>query len=145
MTSADDRMTDVDFHRKHRVRWIETDLSGFVHFPNYIRMMEETEYAFLRSLGLSIVTEDDKGVFGFPRVSTSVEVRDPATADDELDIWLKIVGNDGVKIGYEFEIASPRGVVAMGRFLIACCRFVPGKLPRAILIPDPYMERLPRR
>ena len=80
-----ERLIDVDFRRQHRVRWRETDASGFVHFTNYIRMMEQTEYAFLRSLGLSIVMHDEKGVFGFPRRSTEIEVHQPAQLDDELE------------------------------------------------------------
>jgi acyl-CoA thioester hydrolase len=139
-----ERMIDVDFRRSHRVRWRETDASGFVHFSNYIRMMEETEYAFLRSLNLSIVMRDEKGVVGFPRVSTEVEVHNPARWDDELDIWLQVSGSDGVKIGYRFEIANQSDVVATGKFLLACCRFPPGEPPRAILVPDFFLNRFPR-
>ena len=138
-----ERLIDVDFRRQHRVRWRETDASGFVHFTNYIRMMEQTEYAFLRSLGLSIVMHDEKGVFGFPRRSTEIEVHQPAQLDDELDIWLRVTECDGVKIGYQFEISNRSVVVATGVFSLACCRFPAGEPPRAILIPDVFLKRFP--
>lgn len=144
MTEPLSRMIDVDFHRRHRVRWRETDASGFVHFTSYIRMMEETEYAFLRTLNLSIVIQDEKGVFGFPRRSTEIDVLEPACLDDELDIWLKVTECDGVKIGYRFEISRGPDVIANGTFLLACCRFPPGEPPRAILIPDSFLKRFPK-
>jgi len=58
-------MIDVDYRRRYRVRWQDVDQSGYAGIPNYIRMMEETEYAFLRSLHLSIVMQDERGVVGF--------------------------------------------------------------------------------
>ena len=137
------RMMNVDFRRRHRVRWSETDASGFVHFPNYIRMMEETEYEFLRSLGLSVVSRDERGVIGFPRVSSEIEILTPARLDEELEIWLRISVNDGVKIGYRFEIARAAEVVATGEFLLACCRFPTDGPPRAILIPDFFLQQFP--
>ncbi len=143
MAFAFDRINDPDFHRPHRVRWGETDASGFVHLTHYIRMMEETEYAFLRSCGLSVVMSDDRGVLGFPRVTTEIHVHQPARRDAWLDVCLQVAGHDGVKIEYRFEITCQRMAVASGRFVVACCRFPPGQPPRAILVPDFFMERFP--
>jgi len=140
-----ERLIDVDYHRRHLVRWRETDASGFVHFTNYIRMMEQTEYAFLRSLGMSIVMQDEKGVYGFPRRSTDIQVEEPAMLDDQLDIWLHIEFCDGVKIGYRFEISRTSAIIATGNFTLACCRFPPGEPPRGILIPDSFLSRFPTR
>ena len=144
MNNLTQKMIDVDFRRTHRVRWRETDASGFVHFTNYIRMMEETEYAFLRSLSLSIVMQDEKGIVGFPRVSTAINVHHPACEGDELVIWMQVTCNDGVKIEYQFEIAKQSDVVATGVFVLACCRFPHGQPPRAILIPDFFLKRFPK-
>ncbi len=137
------RIIDVDFHHRHRVRWCETDASGFVHFANYVRYMEETEYAFLRSRGLSIVMQDQRGTIGFPRVATEFEIQTAAGFDDQLDIWMQLADNDGIKLTFRFEIARGPDVVCLGKFDVACCRFLPGHLPRAILIPDFFLERLP--
>jgi YbgC/YbaW family acyl-CoA thioester hydrolase len=112
-----------------------------VHFANYIRMMEETEYAFLRSRDLSVVMNDRRGVIGFPRVSSEVQIQTPARFDDELEIGLEVVGNDGVVIDYRFEIIRAADALASGRFRVACCRFPPGQPPRAILIPDFFQDR----
>ncbi len=145
MNSRSSPTTDADFQHRHRVRWRETDASGYVHFANYIRMMEETEYAFLRDRGLSVVMSDARGVIGFPRVSTNIEIHQPACLDDELVIAMRVAGNDGVKIEYRFSIQRQSQPVASGRFVVACCRFPPGQPPRAILIPDFVTEQLSAR
>ena len=139
------RFIDVDYRRSYRVRWRDTDQSGFANFPSYVRMMEETEYGFLRSLGLSIVMEDERGVVGFPRVSADVEIHEPVSVDDELEVWLLVSQNDGVKVEYLFEVTLAGKRAASGRFLLACCRFPVGEPPRAILIPDFIMAKLPVR
>ena len=102
------RLQEVDFRRQHTVRWQEVDALGQVDVPSYIRMMEETEYAFLRSLNLSIVMQDERGIVGFPRVTAAVEIQNAARLGDALEIWLQVVCNDGVKIGYRFEITRLR-------------------------------------
>jgi YbgC/YbaW family acyl-CoA thioester hydrolase len=135
-------MLDVDFRSRVRVRWQDTDAFGQVRFSGFLRMMEETEYAFLRSRGLSVVMQDERGVIGFPRLSADLQLHQPARLDEELDIWLQLVDNDGIKLTYRFEVAGPGDVVASGCFVAACCRFPPGKPPRAILIPDFFMQRL---
>lgn len=134
-----------DFVRHHRVRWVETDATGTVHFANFIRMMEETEYAFLRSRGLSVVAEDERGTIGFPRVSASLEIGSGARFGDELEIRLYVGDNDGVKIRYRFQIVRGAEAVATGAFTIACCRFSDRALPRAILIPDFFQDQFLRK
>ncbi len=133
-------INDVPFRRPYRVRWGDADASGYVHFANYIRMMEETEYAWLRTRGLSVVMHDQRGVLGFPRVNTEIAIENPAQFGDELDIWLRLAESDGVKIEYQFEILREAELVASGQFTVACCRFPRGAPPRAILIPDFFRE-----
>ena len=48
------------FHFCHRVEvaFADTDLAGIVHFANFLRYAENTEHAFLRSIGLSVHTTE---------------------------------------------------------------------------------------
>ncbi|MGI9518487.1 MAG: acyl-CoA thioesterase [Pirellulaceae bacterium] len=135
-------MNDLPFRRQYRVRWRDADASGFVYFANYVRLMEETEYAWLRTRGLCSVTHDERGVIGFPRIRTEIEIGHPACVDDDLEIRLLSAQNDGVQIDYQFEIATGNEIVATGHFAVACCRFERHSPPRAILIPDFMRERL---
>ena len=43
-----------EYKMTRRIEFAETDMAGIVHFSNFFRMMEATEHAFFRSLGLSI-------------------------------------------------------------------------------------------
>jgi acyl-CoA thioesterase FadM len=104
--------------------------------------MEETEYGFLRSVGLSVVLSDERGKIGFPRRSTSFQIENPARFDDELKIGLTLREMDGVSLQYDFEIDCDSARVATGSFHVVCCRFPPDKPPYAILIPEFIMDRM---
>ena len=122
---------------------VDTDSSGSVHLSALIRMMEETEYAFLRSRDLSVVLSDEKGVLGFPRLSASIELHQFAGFDDDLLVELNLLKIDGKQIVYQFEITKLTGQqVASGQFRVACCRFPNGKPPYAILTPAHVVESL---
>ena len=87
-------------------------------------MMEETEYAFLRSRGLRVVLHDELGTLGFPRLSASLNIHDPLTLGQQVNVKLKLVEIDGKQIVYEFDIVDQNHDVAVqGRFSVACCRF----------------------
>ena len=86
------------FTNRRRVSMADTDSSGTVHLGAYIRMMEETEYAFLRSRGLSVVLTDAKGIMGFPRLEASIDIAHPARFDEELQIELNLIKVDGKQV-----------------------------------------------
>ena len=130
-------------HRtKRTVRFAETDATGFVYFGSYVRMMEETEYDFLRSRDLCVVLTDDKGIIGFPRLSAEIEVREPVRFDDKIEIQLDLTEMDGKHIVYQFEIHCGGQTAATGKFRVACCRFPGQETPFAILTPEFVMDRL---
>jgi acyl-CoA thioester hydrolase len=126
-----------------QVRFVDTDASGFAHFSTYIRMMEETEYAFLRSRGLCVVLYDDLGTMGFPRLNARVQIHSPLVLEQNVQVHLQLVEVDGKQIVYEFSIVDEHGDIAVeGRFLVACCRFPANKPPYAILTPEFVMAAL---
>ncbi len=105
--------------------------------------MEETEYAFLRSRGLSVVLYDERGTMGFPRLSASIQIHQPLAFDDTVCVELMLSEIDGKQITYDFTIVTETGESAVeGRFQVACCRFPGGKPPFAILTPDHVVEAL---
>ncbi len=125
-----------------RIRIQETGPDGEVDFATYVRLMEETEYAFLRGRGLSVVLSDDRGTIGFPRLSAAVEIENPAPFDRAVTTVLKLADSDGKQIVYKFSLTSADQPVATGRFVVACCRFPSGELPYAILTPEFVLESL---
>jgi YbgC/YbaW family acyl-CoA thioester hydrolase len=132
----------TQFSRSYRVQWIDTDLTGFAHFCSYLRMMEETEYAFLRSKGLSVVMNDERGILGFPRLSANLDVVRPLELDEWVEIQLNLARMDGKQIDYRFEILDAEGIAVRGHFRVAACRFPPDAAPYAILIPPKIQDQL---
>lgn len=132
----------ADHQFQRAVRFAETDASGFAYFDTYIRMMEETEYSFLRSRGLRVVLNDGKGIIGFPRIRAEITIENPLRFEDTADIELHLATADGKQIVYEFAISLDRSPVAEGTFKVACCRFPDGENPYAILTPDFILEQL---
>lgn len=131
------------FELTRQVRFVDTDASGFAHFSTYVRMMEETEYAFLRSRGLSVVFHDERGTIGFPRLSAEIQIHHPLVFEQSVLVQLELISLDGKRIIYDFEIRDPTDRVAIeGRFELACCRFPENKRPYAILIPEQVIADL---
>lgn len=133
--------TPIEFEHHWRVPFVDTDATGFAHFTSYVRMMEETEYAFLRSRGLSVVLRDERGLIGFPRIEVQLEISTPLKFDDHAVVSLRLAEMDGKQITYQFQIKNQqRERVANGQFVVACCRFPEDQTHYAILIPD-FVER----
>ena len=131
------------FRIEKTVRWVDTDASGMVHTSALIRMMEETEYAFLRSRGLSVVLTDGRGLMGFPRLSAEIEIANPVGFDTLLSVEIFLMLVDGKSVRYEFLISDEENsIVATGKFQVAVCRFPPGEAPYAILTPEYVIEAL---
>ena len=126
----------ASFKRNWRIRFVDTDASGFAHYATYFRLMEETEYAFLRSRELSVVLYDQNGTLGFPRISAEVNVLRPLRFDQSVEVHLKLVEIDGKQIVYVFDIVDESETTAVqGKFVAACCRFPDQMPPFAVLIP----------
>lgn len=133
------------FQFKRRIRFADTNPSGSVHFDVYVRLMEETEYAFLRSRGLRVVLNDGKGIIGFPRLMAELEILEPLVLDELAETTLRLVEENGKSIVYEFEVHCQQQLAATGKFEVACCRFPDGENPYAILIPEFVLEKLSDR
>jgi 4-hydroxybenzoyl-CoA thioesterase/acyl-CoA thioester hydrolase len=131
------------FVHDKRVEFADTDMAGLVHFSNMLRYMEETEYAFLRSLGLSVVLDDERGKLGFPRVNVQCDYLRPARFEDLLTTELTVEKNDGKCLVYVFVTRRETTEIARGQFTVVCCRFPPDAEPYAIPIPDRVLKLIP--
>lgn len=133
----------AEYTHAREVRLVDTDATGIAHFASYTRMMEEAEYAFLRSRGLSVILMDDRGTMGFPRVRCEVEVERPLFLGEHVSVLVQLTKTDGKRVVYQFHILDADGEIAVrGNFVVALCRFPNGKMPYAILFPPGLAEQL---
>jgi 4-hydroxybenzoyl-CoA thioesterase/acyl-CoA thioester hydrolase len=123
------------FQHTRRVEFHETDIAGILHFVSFFKYMEETEHAFLRSLGTSVLTPTGEGKISFPRVSTSCDFIDTVTFEDVLDVELRIARLGARSVCYMHNFRHEGREIARGEMTSVCCRFVGDQRPRAIEIP----------
>ena len=108
--------------------------------------MEEAEHEFMRTRGLSVVMHDDKGAFGFPKMSAKCDFSRPVRQEQVLDIELTVNSDDGKTIAYDCQFHCEGQPVAKGQLRVACCRFPQDGLPYPIPIPDDVcaaLEKVP--
>lgn len=131
------------------MRLADLDQFGGLRLEAVIRWCEETEYAFLRSRGLSVSMRDQRGQFGFPRLKTSVEIYDRPAAFQPITIAMELREWSPKSLRYAFRVhaesapaGQPDSPLAIVTYEAACCRFPPRQLPYPILIPDDVLAKL---
>jgi YbgC/YbaW family acyl-CoA thioester hydrolase len=138
-------MMPYEFKLTRRIEFAETDMAGIVHFSNFFKMMEATEHAFFRSLGLTIHEHDPVNTTGWPRVSASCDYRAPLRFEEEVEIHLLVAEMRTRSIRYQFVFrkVADRTEVARGSVTAVCAAVdkSTGKLA-AIPIPDAIRNRI---
>ena len=89
-------------HRERlRVRWVDTDTSGRIHFTAVFRYFEIAEWELLRALGLPHGSDRD---VDFPRVHVAATYRQPLRVDDLIDVHIRPERVGERSITYRCEI-----------------------------------------
>lgn len=130
------------FHTTRRVEFGDTDMAGIVHFPRFFYYMEEAEHAFLRSLGLDVMMQDDEGMSSWPRVSAACDYQRPAKLNDVLQIEVRIAKVGRSSITYEFLFTLEEVEIARGKIVAVYCRILPGERPKAIPLPATLLQQV---
>ena len=102
------------FKHKFRVRWVDTDTAGVMHFSNYFRYFEACEEEFYRSLGM----EPDliRGKYGImlPRVETACQYKAACRYNDAIEVTLKVREVGTKTVTYDFQILNEARIAAEG-------------------------------
>jgi len=130
------------FHNQCRVEWHDTDAAGIAHFTSFFRYMEETEHAFLRSLGFSVLMQDDTGRYSWPRVSVGCDYSGAVRFDDVLDVALSVTRLGEKSISYAFHMTHNGQAVAEGKSTAVYCRLSEHSPPRSFQIPALMVEQI---
>lgn len=87
----------------------DTDASGWMHFPNIFKYVEQAEHAFLRSLGVLVF---DRAEGGWPRVKVSCDYKRPLLCGDLIETRLGISRIGASSIAWDFEVVKATGEIA---------------------------------
>jgi acyl-CoA thioester hydrolase len=127
---------------RRRVEYVDTDMSGIMHFSRYLVFMENAEHAFLAALGASVQWREGEREMTFPRVAVACEYLAPCRFGEELEVHLKVLRKGTKSLTYGFEVTRGGGAVARGRTTCACCELEGAEGLRPAPIPEWIAERI---
>jgi YbgC/YbaW family acyl-CoA thioester hydrolase len=117
-----------------RVRWVDTDASGRIHYTAAFRYFEIAEWELFRRAGISFQGSE----FGFPRVEVSATFLTPLYADDEIAVHIRPEKLGHTSVAFAFEVFKDNVRAIAGK---VTCVFI-GKEQRPVPIPDKVRQAL---
>ena len=87
---------------KLRVRWVDTDASGIIHYTAAFRYFEAAEWELFRKAGISFHL--DKRHWGLPRVAVNATFHAPLHVDEEIAVHIRPERLGTTSITFALEI-----------------------------------------
>jgi acyl-CoA thioester hydrolase len=145
------------FSWKRRIEFCETDAAGIAHFSTFLLLMEQSEHALFRSLGLTVFSSaalhagsgvqafvcDDLQAITWPRVHCEVDYHAPARFEEELVDEVSIERLGAKSVTFAHRLGRGSHLIATGKMVSVCSAKDPatGQLVSRI-IPDPIRRAL---
>src|SRR5579875_1412562 len=122
------------FRFQTRIRFIDTDASGRIHYTAMFRYFESAEIEFMREVGLVYGQP-----YAFPRVHVECDFRLAMVHDDliEIEVFLTKLGRSSAR--FDFRTLKAGELAAHGAVVIVC---MDRASQRAIPIPEDVRARL---
>ena len=123
------------FRFETRIRFIDTDTSGRIHYTAMFRYFESAEIEFMRSCGIRYIMRE----FGLPRVHVECDFLIPILYDDLIDIEVCLTKLGRSSIRLQMRALKERELAARGIIVIAC---MDQRTQRSMELPPELRERL---
>lgn len=109
------------FHRRSRIRVIDTDVSTRIHYTALFRHVEAAETEFLRSLGVEYSRWFEMGL-SFPRIHVEADYLAPLLFDEEIDTEIRVdrIGDSSITFGFQVTKIATGEVGARGQLVGVC-------------------------
>jgi YbgC/YbaW family acyl-CoA thioester hydrolase len=109
------------FSWNSRIRFVDTDASGRIHYSALFRHLEIAEDEFLRSLGFPYF-DRRAGSLAFPRVHVEAQFTAGLVYDDEIRIEVTVerVGDSSYTLYFLVYRGESETAVARGRITAVC-------------------------
>lgn len=127
---------------RRRIEFVDTDVSGNIHFSRFFIFMETAEHEFLRSLGTTVHLEDGERTIGWPRVDAHCRYLAPVRFGDDLEVRVFIERLGTKSMTYRFDFDCRGRLVAEGRMSSVCCILGDSGKLEAIPIPGFIVGKL---
>ncbi|WP_149303344.1 acyl-CoA thioesterase [Pareuzebyella sediminis] len=130
----------MDFNRiSFRVRYGETDKMGVVYHGNYAQYLEMGRVEWLRQLGISYKSLEEKGII-LPVISLRMDFKKSAYYDDLITVETILKNRPLVKIEFDYKIYNQDKEVLMVANTVLV--FMDDKTKRPIRCPDYVLEKI---
>lgn len=105
----------------HRVSYGETDTMGVLYYGEYFHIFERGRNSFIRSLGVSYATVEERDLF-LPVREAHCRYRAPARYDDliQMRLFISAFGKASLSFGYTLYNEDKQKVMATGFTQHAC-------------------------
>lgn len=124
------------FRFEARIRFIDTDSSGRIHYTAMFRYFESAEIEFLRTLG---VTYDMRIGYNLPRVHVECDFMRVIGHDDLITVEVSLTKLGRSSIRFEFRTFKADELAARGVVVVVCAD---RQTLRAVPIPDGLRAKL---
>jgi YbgC/YbaW family acyl-CoA thioester hydrolase len=118
-----------------RIRFIDTDASGRIHYTCLFRYFEAAEIEFFRTMGFRTFRED----VSFPRVHVECDYRLALLYDDLIQIEVRLTKVGGSSVRLEFRVMKQGKLAATGCVVMVC---MDRKTLGAVAIPEELRGKL---
>ena len=124
------------FRFETRIRFIDTDASGRIHYTAMFRYFESAEIEFMRTLGISY---SGGGDYAFPRAHVDCDFMLAIKHDDlvEIEVSLRKLGRSSMRL--EFQTYMGDALAAKGAVVIVC---MDRRTGRPLTIPEELRSKL---
>jgi YbgC/YbaW family acyl-CoA thioester hydrolase len=131
------------FVLRSRIRFVDTDASGRIHYTALFRHLEAAEDEFLRSLGFAY-SEMESGELSFPRVHVEADYLAALGYDDPVYVTVTVakVGRSSFTLEFNVYLEETSDVAASGLITVVC---ISRKTKRAHLLPPDLKQALSGR
>jgi YbgC/YbaW family acyl-CoA thioester hydrolase len=136
-----DEQQPVHVYRR-RIEFVDTDVSGNIHFSRFFVFMETAEHELLRALGTSVHLEDGERTVGWPRVDARCRYLAPVRFGDVVEVRVFVERQGTKSMTYRFSFHCGDRQVAEGTMSSVCCVLGDNGGLRAIPIPEEIAGRL---
>ena len=102
-----------------RIRFVDTDASGRIHYTALLRHFEAAEFEFLRAIGCAYTSFVNEGV-GFPRVHVEADYLAALRCDDLISTAVSVERVGGTSFTLGFAVTMEGRAAAKGKITIVC-------------------------
>jgi len=130
--------TNEPFRFQTRIRFIDTDASGRIHYTAMFRYFESAEIEFMREFGLIY----ERGGYAFPRVHVECDFFLAIVHDDLIDIEVSLTQLGKSSMRFQFHALKSGALAAKGAVVIVC---MDKATQRATAIPTALRDQLAKK